>query len=280
MLGLRGDLPRAGLRGGLGLGDLRRIRLCGRRRGVGLRAFLRRIRIGGGRAVVKLGSRRRHPGIGHLRGTRFLGGLDVAERLVAHDRRQRPLQHVELHGLREILARIEDRGRIAGMPQRRRHRIPAEAVQMHAHAGVRRLRHARQHVGVAGHQDHVGGLAPHAGDHHVGDQARIHRLLRAAITPFDELPRTQLHAVDGAQGTLITVRPRLRDAVVPELPLHRLPQLLRDHAVENMHHLSEIDFQLPAGAGLPRVVKAREQVRRVDVHQCAFKHGLLQSVHC
>ena len=85
----------------------------------------------------------------------FLDRFGVGERTFADHRRERPLEDLQLHGVGEILARVEDGGRIAGVAERGGHGIPAEAVEMDSDAVVGGLLHAGDHVGVAGDENHV-----------------------------------------------------------------------------------------------------------------------------
>jgi len=113
---------------------------------------------------------------------------------------------------------------------------------VHADACGDSLFNTGQHVGVTRYEHDVGYLALHCGDNDVGDQARIHCLLGAAVTPFDQLPRAQLHAWLAAQGALVAVGARIGDAVVPKLSVDGLFQLVLDHLAENRHDLREVDL--------------------------------------
>ena len=108
-------------------------------------------------------------------------------------------EDIELHGVGEVLAGIEDCRRIAGMAKCTGHGVPAEAVEMHAHTGSRSLGDAGQHVRIARDQHDIGNLVAQAGDNHVCDEPSIDGLLRPSVTPFNELTCAQLHTIDRAQ---------------------------------------------------------------------------------
>ena len=91
------------------------------------------------------------------------------------------------------------------MTQRGRDGIPAESDEVHAHARVDGHPDARDHVGVAGDQDHVGTVPLVRGLDHIRDQQGVDGLLRPALTPLDQLTGPQLHALDDAQCPLIAV---------------------------------------------------------------------------
>ena len=53
---------------------------------------------------------------------------------------------------------------------------------------------------------------------------------------------TQLHAVAGAKGALVAVRAGVGDAVVPELAVDGLVELVGDHFAEGCHNLRQVNF--------------------------------------
>ena len=78
-------------------------------------------------------------------------GFVVDKRIVhsAHNGRQGAFQHMQLHTIAEILARVEYNQRIAGMPQSGRHGVPTKPIKMHANPVIYCFLHAWNHVGVA-----------------------------------------------------------------------------------------------------------------------------------
>ena len=126
---------------------------------------------------------------------------------------------------------------------------------MNAHTGVHGLFHAGEHVRIAGNKDDVTDVALQGREDHVRDQSGIHGLLGAPIAPLDQLPGAELHTWFAAQGTLVAVRARIGDAVIPVLPMDLLFELLRSHPSKHRDNLGEIDFQLGTGARVPRIVE-------------------------
>ena len=113
---------------------------------------------------------------------------------------------------------------------------------MHANARIHGLFHAGQHVCIARDEDDIRDVAADGGEHHVRDEAGVHRLLRAPVAPFDELAAAQLHAWFAAQGTLVAVRPGLRDAVVPKLSVNRLFELVLGDSAQGTYDLRQVDL--------------------------------------
>ena len=101
---------------------------------------------------------------------------------------------------------------------------------------------ARDHVRVAGDQHKVGEVLAHAVDNKVRDKAGVHAFLGSALAPLDQLTGTQLHAVAGAKGALVAVRAGVGDAVVPELAVDWLVELVGDHFAEGCHNLRQVNF--------------------------------------
>ena len=108
------------------------------------------------------------------------------------------------------------------MAQRCGHGIPAKAVQVHADAIVHGGLRAGDHVSIAADQNEIGELVLHSGHDHIGHEPSVDAFLGASLTPFNELPCAQLHALAGAKGALVAVWTGIRDSVVPVLALNRV----------------------------------------------------------
>ena len=137
-------------------------------------------------------------------------------------RLHRAFEDLEAHGVAEVIAGIQDGGGVAGESQLAGHGIPAESIEVNAHASVNGFFHAGQHVCISGDQDDVADVALEGGDDHIGYQARVHCLLGTPVAPFDELARAQLHTGFAAQGSLVTVGAGIGDSVIPILSVDRL----------------------------------------------------------
>ena len=172
----------------------------------------------------------------------FVEGCGVVKRALPDGRRQGAFEDLQAHGVGEVLARVENGGAVACVAQCGGHGVPPESVEVYAGAGAGDLFDAGDHVRVAGNEDEVGEFFAQAVDHEVGDEAGVNAFLGASFAPFDELAGAELHAVAGAQCALVAVGPGVGDAVVPELPMDGLVELVGDHVPEGVDYLGEIDF--------------------------------------
>lgn len=153
---------------------------------------------GGGGAVgpqVHLHQVHRLVGVGVMPVFARMGGR---RRRCADLGRYRPLEDADLHGVVEVGAGVEDRRRVAGVTQCRRDGVPAEAHQVHPHAGVHGHPDSRDHVGVTGDQHHVRAMPLVRGLDHVRDEKGVDGFLGAAFAPLDQLTGAQLDALDNA----------------------------------------------------------------------------------